>query len=114
MLFLPENEVHELGILYLNYELNLRGYKSIYLGQSVPIENLEPLLANDNFIEFVTYATVEPSKEKIDKYIQRFKKKILNKKTLTSVFDLEPVRFQFLQVGESFSSNAPMPPEAFS
>jgi DNA-binding transcriptional MerR regulator len=81
VLFLPENEVHELGILYLNYELNLRGYKSIYLGQSVPIENLEPLLANDNFIEFVTYATVEPSKEKIDKYIQRFKKKILNKKT---------------------------------
>lgn len=80
VLFLPENEVHELGILYLNYELNLRGYKSIYLGQSVPIENLEPLLANDNFIEFVTYATVEPSKEKIDKYIQRFKKKILNKK----------------------------------
>ena len=81
VLFLPENEVHELGILYLNYELNLRGYKSIYLGQSVPIENLEPLLANDNFIEFVTYATVEPSKEKIDKYIQRFKKKLLNKKT---------------------------------
>ena len=81
VLFLPENEVHELGILYLNYELNLRGYKSIYLGQSVPIENLEPLLANENFIEFVTYATVEPSKEKIDKYIQRFKKKILNKKT---------------------------------
>ena len=81
VLFLPENEVYELGILYLNYELNLRGYKSIYLGQSVPIENLEPLLANDNFIEFVTYATVEPSKEKIDKYIQRFKKKILNKKT---------------------------------
>lgn len=81
VLFLPENEVHELGILYLNYELNLRGYKSIYLGQSVPIENLEPLLANDNFIEFVTYTTVEPSKEKIDKYIQRFKKKILNKKT---------------------------------
>ena len=58
VLFLPENEVHELGILYLNYELNLRGYKSIYLGQSVPIENLEPLLANDNFIEFVTYGKV--------------------------------------------------------
>jgi DNA-binding transcriptional MerR regulator len=86
VLFLPENEVHELGILYLNYELNLRGYKSIYLGQSVPIENLEPLLANDNFIEFVTYATVEPSKEKIDKYIQRFKKKILNKKTSRLIY----------------------------
>jgi len=80
VLFLPENEIHELGILYLNYELNLRGYKSIFLGQSVPIENLEPLIASNEFVEFIAYVTVEPSKEKIDKYLQKFKKKILYKK----------------------------------
>jgi len=80
VLFLPENEIHELGILYLNYELNLRGYKSIFLGQSVPIENLEPLIASNDFVEFIAYVTVEPSKEKIDKYLQKFKKKILDKK----------------------------------
>ena len=74
VLFLPENEIHELGILYLNYELNLRGYKSI------PIENLEPLIASNEFVEFIAYVTVEPSKEKIDKYLQKFKKKILDKK----------------------------------
>ena len=43
-LFLPENEIHEIGLLYLNYEINLRGYKSIYLGQTMPIENLVDLL----------------------------------------------------------------------
>ena len=80
VLFLPENEIHELGILYLNYELNLRGYKSIFLGQSVHIENLEPLIASNEFVEFIAYVTVEPSKEKIDKYLQKFKKKILDKK----------------------------------
>ena len=80
VLFLPENEIHELGILYLNYELNLRGYKSIFLGQSVPIENLEPLIVSNEFVEFIAYVTVEPSKEKIDKYLQKFKKKILDKK----------------------------------
>jgi MerR family transcriptional regulator, light-induced transcriptional regulator len=80
VLFLPENEIHELGILYLNYELNLRGYKSIFLGQSVPIENLEPLIASNEFVEFIAYVTVEPSKEKINKYLQKFKKKILDKK----------------------------------
>ncbi len=80
VLFLPENEIHELGILYLNYELNLRGYKSIFLGQSVPIENLEPLIASNEFVEFIAYVTVEPSKEKIDKYLRKFKKKILDKK----------------------------------
>lgn len=80
VLFLPENEIHELGILYLNYELNLRGYKSIFLGQSVPIENLEPLIVSNEFVEFIAYVTVEPSKGKIDKYLQKFKKKILDKK----------------------------------
>jgi len=80
VLFLPENEIHELGILYLNYELNLRGYKSIFLGQSVPIENLEPLIASNDFVEFIAYVTVEPSKEKINNYLQKFKKKILDKK----------------------------------
>ena len=29
-LFLPENEIHEIGLLYINYEITLRGYKSIY------------------------------------------------------------------------------------
>ena len=29
VLFLPENEIHELGLLYLNYELVLRGFKTI-------------------------------------------------------------------------------------
>ena len=88
VLFLPENEIHELGILYLNYELNLRGYKSIFLGQSVPIENLEPLIASNEFVEFIAYVTVEPSKEKIDKYLQKFKKKILDKKDLFFLFCL--------------------------
>ena len=40
VLFLPENEIHELGLLYLNYELVLRGFKTIYLGQSLPLDNL--------------------------------------------------------------------------
>ena len=41
VLFLPENEIHELGLLYLNYELTLRGNNTIYLGQSLPLDNLD-------------------------------------------------------------------------
>ena len=40
VLFLPDNEIHELGLLYLNYELVLRGNNTIYLGQSLPLDNL--------------------------------------------------------------------------
>ena len=38
VLFLPENEIHEIGLLFVNYELLLRGYKTIYLGQTMPLE----------------------------------------------------------------------------
>jgi hypothetical protein len=41
VLSLPMNEIHELGLMYLNYEILLHGYKTIYLGESMPIENLK-------------------------------------------------------------------------
>ncbi|ALM06626.1 MerR family transcriptional regulator [Sediminicola sp. YIK13] len=72
VLFLPENEIHELGLLFLNYEINLRGYKSIYLGQTVPTECLTDLTKYYESLHFISYFTVEPSKEKINKYLEEF------------------------------------------
>jgi methanogenic corrinoid protein MtbC1 len=40
VLFLPYNELHDIGLMYLHYEIMLNGYKSIYLGESVPMESL--------------------------------------------------------------------------
>ena len=40
VLFLPENELHELSLLFYNYALKARNIKTIYLGQNVPIESL--------------------------------------------------------------------------
>ncbi|MEO1012794.1 MAG: MerR family transcriptional regulator [Bacteroidota bacterium] len=70
--FLPENEIHEIGLLYLNYEIVLRGYKSIYLGQTVPLETLKDVLKYFDNLHFLSYFTVAPSKERLQKYIQDF------------------------------------------
>lgn len=40
LLFLPEGELHELGLLYAHYLLKQKGHTSVYLGQSVPLEDL--------------------------------------------------------------------------
>jgi DNA-binding transcriptional MerR regulator len=40
ILFLPEGELHELGLLFYNYLLRKLGYHVIYLGQSVPYKDL--------------------------------------------------------------------------
>jgi methanogenic corrinoid protein MtbC1 len=77
VLYLPLNEIHDLGLLYLHFELLFHGHHSIYLGQSVPVENLNDIQNIYNSICFVTYLTVEPSKETIEEYIEEVNAKVL-------------------------------------
>ena len=79
VMFLPENETHEVGLLFLNYEIVSRGYKTIYLGQSMPLENMVDLLNYYENLHFVSYFTVSPNKDEINKYLEDFYK-ILNTK----------------------------------
>ncbi len=71
VLFLPENEIHELGLMYLNYEILLHGYKTIYLGESVPMESLKDIKKYFDSIVYVSYLTVQPTKDVINDYLQR-------------------------------------------
>ncbi len=74
ILFLPENEIHELGLLYINYEILLRGYKTIYLGTSIPIDSLPNMQALHENTIFISYFTVMPEKDKVVDYIKTFDK----------------------------------------
>lgn len=77
VLFLPSNEIHELGIMYLNYEILLNGYQTIYLGESIPIESLLDLKNAFEKITFVSYFTVEPNQEIIADYIDELHAKLI-------------------------------------
>jgi len=70
VLFLPENEIHELGLLYLNYELVLRGFHTVYLGQSLPLNNLNYFLESKREICFIASLTIQPYDDKIDDYFK--------------------------------------------
>lgn len=41
ILFLPEGELHEISLLYYNYILKSKGHSVVYLGQSVPLVDLQ-------------------------------------------------------------------------
>ncbi len=77
VLYLPENEIHELGLMYLNYKIVSSGYQSIFLGSSVPLKSLEDLLHYYENITFVSYFTVKPEKEDINQYIEDFNNHLL-------------------------------------
>lgn len=79
VLFLPEGELHDVGLLYVNYEITLNGYKSIYLGESVPLDSLKDLKKLFNDIVFVSYLTVEPQADDLHHYLARFEKEVMDK-----------------------------------
>ncbi|MCO5723950.1 MerR family transcriptional regulator [Robiginitalea marina] len=76
ILFLPENEIHEIGLLFLNYELLLRGFKTIYLGQTIPLESLVDLKKYYSDPYFVSYFTVTPTKDDLDSYLADFQERL--------------------------------------
>ena len=56
LLFLPEDEFHEIGLLLANYLIRLSGKKVIYLGSNVPLQSIAVVTEQtkpDNLLLFV-------------------------------------------------------------
>lgn len=71
VLYLPADELHELGLLYLYYYLKKLGHRVIYLGQSVPIEYLKEVSDKTQVDQFVSIFTTSPHFEEINQYFER-------------------------------------------
>jgi len=74
LLFLPEWDLHEIGLLVYNYLIKSHGYKVIYLGPNVPEDDI---YAVSGFIKpdyMFTSFTNAVEKDKIETYIQRIAK----------------------------------------
>ena len=80
VLFLPINEIHDLGLLYIHFELLLKGYRSIYLGPNVPVDNLLELQKIFEETEFVSYFTIYPQADDCEAYISDLLKHVLTER----------------------------------
>lgn len=78
VLYLPQNEIQELGLMYLNYEILSRGYQTVYLGQSIAIENLKGLATHFDTIVFLSYWTTSPEADTIPEYLEKIQHEILS------------------------------------
>ncbi len=69
LLFLPEGEYHELTLLFINYMLKSKGVKTIYLGCSIPLQDVEYLVNLKNPDYLYTHLTTSGAKFNLDKFI---------------------------------------------
>ena len=77
VLFLPFGEIHELGLLFIHWNLLKSGNTSIYLGPNVPTENLKDLTSLFSDIHFVSYFTVSPAVNDVPDFVNNFNKRVL-------------------------------------
>ncbi|MBC7888516.1 MAG: MerR family transcriptional regulator [Ferruginibacter sp.] len=75
LLFLPEGEYHELGMLFMYYLLKSRGVSTIYLGANVPLHDVEYVvnLKKPNFL--YSHLTSVGHNFNFDKFILSITKK---------------------------------------
>lgn len=71
VLYLPEDEIHELGLLYVHYLLRAQGQRTVYLGQSVPSGDLMQVASlYDGPIRFVSLFVVRPAPDEAPAYLK--------------------------------------------
>ena len=63
----------------MNYQLRSKGYHTIFLGESVPMESLTDILEFFEEVTFLSYFTVYPIAENLSSYLDNFNKLLLTK-----------------------------------
>ena len=78
LLFLPEGEYHELGLLFIQYLLKSRGLRVLYLGANVPMDDVEYVAKYKNPDFIYTHLTSVSSVFNFDKFIHQSLKRFGN------------------------------------
>lgn len=76
LLFLPEGEHHELGLLYMYYLLKNRGVNTLYLGANVPVKDIEFVARLKKPDYLYTHLTSMTGSFNFDKFLHQVQAKL--------------------------------------
>lgn len=84
LLFLPEYEHHELGLLFVYYLFKKRGIACVYLGANVPLKDLKYIVQAKAPEFLYTHLTSFPSQLHFEKFLQQISAQSGKAKVLVS------------------------------
>lgn len=70
VLCLWEQEIHEIGLLYLQYKLRKRGFKVVYLGRSLAVEDVLYVYQQFPCAVVVQHFTITPNTKDFNNYVE--------------------------------------------
>jgi DNA-binding transcriptional MerR regulator len=87
VLYLPENELHELGLLFCHYISRNAGFKTYYLGQNVPHNDLLSVIEIHKPDILVSYITSSPYGG-VEAYISKLQQNLPKQKMMISGYQV--------------------------
>lgn len=69
VLFLPEGELHDLALLFMNYALRARRHHVLYLGQNLPMAELKSVCETYQPYALCTVLTAVPERDRVQDYL---------------------------------------------
>lgn len=84
LLFLPEGEHHELGLLFMYYILKSRGAKILYLGANVPVKDVEHVIKLKNPDIIFIHLTATASNFNFEKFLNNVQLRFSTVSTIIS------------------------------
>lgn len=84
LFYLPNGELHELGLLYCHFLTKTKGYKCVYLGQSVPFEDMLEITKTVTPDVIVTIITSTMNDSSTQDYVNKLAKSFTKSSILVS------------------------------
>lgn len=89
VLYLPDGELHEIGLLFYSYIIQKAGHKVIYLGQMVPFDDLNKIVSNHNPDGLLSFFTSGLAKNDIEDHLDKLVSNFSNQKILVSGYQFK-------------------------
>lgn len=104
LLYLPDQELHEISLLFANYTLKSKGLRTIYLGQSVPHENLNSVYNLHRPAHIVSVLTCPLLEGTAKEYIDRLSAEFSSSRILLSGFQVLSAEIALPENVKTFSN----------
>jgi len=91
LLFLPNNETHEIGLVFANYLIRRSGKRVLYAGQSLPVEDIIEFSNRYNPKYLLTFFSAGYNKNSQKTYIKALSENVKNGKIIVAkpIYDTE-------------------------
>lgn len=74
LLFLPEDEFHEMGLLFANYLIRSHGKKVVYLGPNVPLSSVENAVEDTDLENLLLFLVHRDLPDNIKEFLEELRK----------------------------------------